>query len=196
MIDSLGRGPSPDSSEVWLRGNVRPVLVATGGAVAIAAVLVAVVMVLPAPATARLVAGAVIALVMLGSLALVYGAAQPRLVWRGDRLVVRVSPAAVADVPLDVVECFFAGSNPLDAMGAPTCGEHAAFRVGTLVVRVAERAHDYRSRKTFRPWVVWDDGYIVIDGRWCEPLSAAKARDLGGRLAAAKRGELSRSDRG
>lgn len=192
MIDSKGGGPTPQSAEVWLRGNVRPVLAAAGGVAVIAVALVALFAALPVPAVAWLVAGAMIGLVMISLVTLGYAAAQPRLVWRGDRLMVRVSPAAVATVPLEVVECFFAGSNPLDASGAPTCGEHAAFRVGTLVVRIAERAHDYRSGKTFRPWVVWEDGYLVIDGRWCEPLSPAKARDLGGRLAAAKRVESAR----
>lgn len=187
MSVSVASGSSSPQAEVWLRGNLRPVLAiaaaaAVGGAGLIAALLAA-----SATPLVLWIVGAGMA-VLLGAVAVLADAARrPRLARRGDRLVVRVSPATVAEVPLDVVECFFPGSNPIDASGSPTCGEHAAFRVGTLVARVAERAEAYRQHDTFRPWVVWEDGYIVIDGRWCEPLSPPLARDLAGRLMAAKR---------
>ena len=112
---------------------------------------------------------------------------RPRLVRQGSCLVVQVSPVARETVPLDIVECFFPGSNRLDAEGAPAGGEQIAFRVGTLIIRLAERALDYRRRDTFSPWVTWDDSCIVLDGRWCERLTPEFARELGARLVAAKR---------
>jgi hypothetical protein len=36
-------------------------------------------------------------------------------------------------------------------------------------------------------WGSWEDGNVVFDGRWCEPLSQAVARDLSGRLLEARR---------
>lgn len=193
MNSSQGPGLSPPAAEVWLRGNVRPVLAAGVLAAVVSGVVLAGIGVAPVSSSMRWLVGGGAACLLAGVALLAYSASRPRLVCQGDRLQVRISPLSVADVPLDVVECFFAGSNPLDASGAPTCGEHAAFRVGTLVVRLAERAGEYRGRETFRPWVVWEDGYIIIDGRWCEPLPPAKARELGGTLMAAKRAAAGRS---
>ncbi|MCX7432139.1 MAG: hypothetical protein NTY17_14240 [Planctomycetia bacterium] len=118
---------------------------------------------------------------------LAYAAARPRLERVGGCLRVRLSPTAVEDVPLDAVECFFQGSNPIDRSGELTCGDRAAFRVNTLVMRLAERAADFSKRATFTPWGTWDDGYVVFDGRWCEPLSTDLARRLSRQLVEAKR---------
>ena len=181
----------PPAADVWLRGNVRPV--AAAAAVCLAGLVVVVAVIVAAGglrALAPLVAAGValaVAALGLAMAGLTAAAARPRLVRRGDRLVVRLSPAAVAEVPLDAVECFFQGSNPLDPRGRPTCGDHAACRVNTLVMRLAERATEHRSRSTFTPWGTWDDGYVVFDGRWCEPLSADLARALSRRLLDAKR---------
>lgn len=187
MDDSVASGSSSPRAEVWLQGNVRPVLALVPIVAIVAAVIIAIVLAVSAALLVLCLVGGGLAMLLVAVALLADAARRPRLSRRGDRLLVRVSPVAVAEVPLDVVECFFPGSNPVDASGSPTCGEHAAFRVGTLVARVAERAEGYRARDTFRPWVVWEDGYIVIDGRWCEPLSPALARDLAGRLVTAKR---------
>jgi hypothetical protein len=175
------------SGEVWLRGNLRPVAWLAALAAVIAGVLSVTVAVAAASlsysllvATFSGVAGAVI-----GTLA--YAAARPRLERVDNCLRVRLSPTIVEDVPLEAVECFFQGSNPIARSGEPTCGDHAAFRVNTLVMRLAERFADYAKRPTFTPWGTWDDGYVVFDGRWCEPLSADLAKQLSRRLIDAKR---------
>jgi hypothetical protein len=176
------------TSEIWLRGNLRPVVwlalveaVVAGGLIAAAA--------LRASSLQYLLLVAVpfcgMAACIVGVLA--FAAARPRLERVGGCLRVRLSPTAVEDVPLDVVECFFQGSNPIDRSGGPTCGDHAAFRVNTLVMRMAERAADFSKRATYTPWGTWDDGYVVFDGRWCEPLSADLARRLSRQLVDAKR---------
>jgi len=174
-------------AEVWLRGNVRPV--------AALAVVAALVLAGGIAATtlstagrpfrpAALAAGAVAA---AGIGLLAAAAARPRLLLDRQALVVRLAPGRVETVPLDVAECFFPGSHPLTRGGEQTCEHHAAFRVNTLVLRLAERADDYRRRATFTPWGTWDDSYVVFDGRWCEPLSPELARQLGRRLIDAKR---------
>jgi len=175
------------SGEIWLRGNLRPVAWLAALAAVIAGVLCVTVAVAAASlsysllvATFSCVAGAVIG--MLAS-----AAARPRLERVDNCLRVRLSPTTVEDVPLEAVECFFQGSNPIARSGEPTCGNHAAFRVNTLVMRLAERFADYSKRPTFTPWGTWDDGYVVFDGRWCEPLSADLAKQLSRRLIDAKR---------
>jgi hypothetical protein len=175
------------SGEIWLRGNLRPVAWLAALAAVIAGILSVTVAVAAASlaysllvATCSGIAGAVI--VMMAS-----AAARPRLECVDNCLRVRLSPTTVEDVPLEAVECFFQGSNPIARSGEPTCGDHAAFRVNTLVMRLAERFADYSKRPTFTPWGTWDDGYVVFDGRWCEPLSADLAKQLSRRLIDAKR---------
>jgi hypothetical protein len=177
-----------ETSEIWLRGNLRPVVwlalveVVVGGGLIAAAALRASSLpffLLVAVPVCGMAAG------IVGVLA--WAAARPRLQRVGRCLRVRLSPTAVEDVPLDAVECFFQGSNPIDRSGEPTCGDHATLRVNTLVMRLAERAADFSKRATFTPWGTWDDGYVVFDGRWCEPLSADLARRLSRHLLDAKR---------
>jgi hypothetical protein len=174
-------------AETWLRGNLRPVLWLAAAGLGVAGVVVPAAVVAAAPAVVwRVLATAGLA----GGLAvgmLARAAARPRLERRGDVLRVRLSPTKTEDVPLEVVECFFPGSNPISRSGETTCGSHAVFRVNTLVMRLAERAADQAARPTFAPWGTWDDGYVIFDGRWCEPLSPDVARTLGRRLIEVKR---------
>jgi len=167
--------------EVWLRGNVRPVaglaMIAAVVATALGTGLAAAglgwaVWITGAMAAATLAAAAVVAC----------AAAAPRLARAGDRLEIRIVPGRVERVPLEVVECLFRGSEVL-----PTPGGDARFRVGTLVIRFAERAPEWKSRPAFRPWGTWDDGYALIDGRWCEPLSRETVQRIAAALVEAKR---------
>ena len=177
-----------ESVETWLRGNLRPVAWLAALAAVLGCGLIAAAIIV---AAASLLVWLLVA-AFCTSLALTIGtlaraAARPRLQRVGDCLRIRLSPTAVHDLPLEVVECFFQGSNPIARSGEPTCGDHAAFRVNTLVMRLAERAADFSKRQTFTPWGTWDDGYVVFDGRWCEPLSAELARRLSRSLVDAKR---------
>lgn len=180
--------------EVWVRGNVRPVLaggvVAVGGAALAAGVAVA----SGAPPAVAWSLVAVAGIAALLAAALARAAAGLRVGRRGDALIVRLSPARIETVPLAVVECVFPGSRPLDGTvpehaedDAVTAGPPPTRRVGTLVIRFAERAAEWRERPTFAPWGTWHDGHAIVDGRWCEPLSAVVARRIGDRLLEAKR---------
>ncbi|MFM8413640.1 MAG: hypothetical protein ACKOCX_02850 [Planctomycetota bacterium] len=172
-----------DRSEVWLRANVRPVagLAVVLGLAAGAAVLASSVA-NTAPWLRWLVAGGcMVAATLLAAVARV--SARPRLARAGDSLEIRLAPATVEQVPLTAVECIFRGTEPL----ADGRGEQPRFRVGTLVVRFAERAQEWRSRPTFRPWGTWSDGHAVIDGRWCEPLSRETVERIAAALLEAKR---------
>jgi hypothetical protein len=170
--------------KVWLRGNVRPVAglaVITIIAAAASALGLAAAGLVPA---AWLVAG-VAAAVLAGAAVVTRAAAAPRLERDGDRLAIRLAPGRVERVPLEVVECVFRGSELLPEPG----GDEASprLRVGTLVVRFAERASEWKARPAFRPWGTWDDGHAVIDGRWCEPLSRETVQRIAADLLAAKR---------
>ena len=81
---------------------------------------------------------------------------------------------------------FFWGVSRLIDSGDPVASDEAAFRVGTLVVRVAERYGHLASGRR-GPWARWEDGYLVVDGRWSEPLVVETLRRINGRLAVAKR---------
>ena len=181
------------TEEVWVRGNVRPVLavgaIAVGGA-ALAAGAAAASGASPAVVWSLGAAAGVAALL---ALVLARAAAGLRVGRRGDALLLRLSPARVEAIPLSVVECVFPGSQPLGGAAQEHAEDDAATvepptrRVGTLVIRFAERATEWRERPTFAPWGTWRDGHAIVDGRWCEPLSAALARRIGDRLLEAKR---------
>lgn len=188
------RGSTSAPTEVWLRGNVRPVLgvgAVLGGGLAVALVA-AVAAAAPAGVIRFLAAGFAVVLVGVAFLAAAAGA--PRVGRRGHALLVRLAPWRTEAVPLAVVECVFPGSQPLvgptmhhthaaDAAEEPPPGR----RVGTLVIRFAERAVEWRERATFAPWGSWHDGHAIVDGRWCERLSAEKTRTISNLLLEAKR---------
>jgi hypothetical protein len=175
--------------EVWLRGNLRP----AAGLAALATLLG---VGLVAAAIAAGLAVAVIAVCAAAACLLAaaggYGlwmAARPRLTRAGDTLEAWLALSGPQRVPLEVVECIFRGSEPLPLPGRPAGQEDGPpkFRVNTLVVRLAERATDWQARETFRPWGTWEDGHLVVDGRWCEPLTTETVRGVAAKLLEAKR---------
>jgi hypothetical protein len=175
--------------EVWLKGNVRPALGLAVLAAVVLAAGAALVLVCAPPAWVAQVAAAAGAGIVAAVAALVWAAARPRLERRDTVLRLRLAPHRAHDVPLEAVECVFLGSQPIgadDAHDAHDADEHR-LRVGTLVVRFAERATECRERATFRLWGTWHDGHAVVDGRWCEPLSLEVARGISARLLEAKR---------
>lgn len=170
-------------SEIWLQGNVRPAVglcaaVAVSGSLVMAAVAA-----LRPPAAVAWAAATICLAGVLVAGAVVWAARRPRLVHRGGVLEVRLSPLAVQRIPLEVVECVFPGSHLL-GVGEPDAADR---RVNTLVLRLAERAVEWRSRPVVPAWGSWDDGNVVFDGRWCEPLSPELARGISTRLLEAKR---------
>lgn len=174
---------------VWLRGNRRAAAAAIGGGALAALVLLLVARVAAGAWPWRVGAGLAAAPLAAGA-ALAAAAARPRLLPRGDRLVVRVGLLSAEEVPLGIVECFFLGSRleppPVDD------GTRGGERVRTLVMRLAERATAFASRPTFAPFGSWAEGSVTFDGRWCEPLSVDLVRRLNRELAAAKRREAAR----
>jgi hypothetical protein len=171
--------------EVWLRGNVRPgaavvlVTAVVGGGALAGAVAVGL--------SGWLLAGiaTLVALVLINAVVAAWVVSQPRLARVGNAIEVRLAPGQVERVPLEIVECIFHGSDPV--LRPRDSASNPRFRVGTVVVRLAERATQWRARPTFRQWGTWEDGHVVIDGRWCEPLTRETVQGVATRLLEAKR---------
>jgi len=172
-----------ESEEVWLKSNLRPVAGLALAAIVVAVVCSPVVVVWDASALAGWLLAGLLAGVASVVLTLAVIAWQPRLSYRQGMLRVRLSPLVLQEVPLESVECFFLGSSAVDS--GPQ--SEATRRVGTLVMRIAERAIAWQERPTFAPWGQWKEGAVVFDGRWCEPLSIGVARGLSAKLVEAKR---------
>lgn len=171
--------------EVWLRGNARP-----GAVVVIVTAVVAGGVLAGAMAlglSGWLLAGLTIlvVLILVNALVAAWVVSRPRLARAGQTMEVRLAPGQVERVPLELVECIFRGSDPVLRPGDTEAPPQ--FRVGTVVVRLAERAKQWHRRPTFGQWGTWDDGHLVIDGRWCEPLTRETVQAIATRLMEAKR---------
>lgn len=175
--------PAAQPVDVWLRSNPRPALFALVAVGLSSCLLLGGVRAAGVGPRGVGVAALVAVLAVAGGGAMLAAASLPRLERRGAMLRIRLAPFIGHDVPLEVVECVFPGSQPL-ADGPP--GD-AVRRVGTVIVRFAERAVEWRRRPAFPAWGTWQDGQVVIDGRWCEPLSLAVTQRLGQRILEAKR---------
>lgn len=167
--------------EIWLRGNTRPALILLAATALMTVFVGTACMAIQPPGWVVGVIAAVTIVSLAAAAGTAWVAARPRLSRRGGLLEIRLSPLRVERVPLEVVECVFPGSHPLENTAAAP-----ERRVETLVLRLAERATEWRSRPA-APWGSWRDGSVVCDGRWCEPLSQALARDISGKLLEARR---------
>jgi hypothetical protein len=180
---------SAATCDIWLRGNVRPAAGLLIGAVLLAAGIAAAIILVPIASSAAWTLGITAGLLVVAAALLAWSAARPRLVRTGPAVLVRLSPLAAHRVPLDIVECAFPGSQSLAHDRSPPADAAAVAdrRVNTLVLRLAERATDWRAKPVAAAWGSWSEGTIVFDGRWCEPLSPEVVRGIAARLIEAKR---------
>jgi hypothetical protein len=197
MPDTPGNTPT---AEVWLRGNIRPVLLAALATLLSGGLIVAALVVFKAPAWVVAVVSLLVATGAAATAAVAVESSRPRVARRVNLVLLRLAPWHLETVPLEVLECFFLGSSPVGTHPASSaCGEDAeaspesaaqpesSRRRGTLAIRLAERSHEYVQRSVSLPWGGWARGTIVVDGLWCEPLTPALVRDLTGRLVSAQR---------
>jgi hypothetical protein len=112
-----------------------------------------------------------------------YVAGGPRLAYEHGYLVVALRVHRVLRVPIELVECFFLGQGPSHLPGPAGAGAQTA----DVVVRLAERADEWKHRVVHPMLGRWCDGYITIRGAWCEPLSALVIQRMNWRLAEVKR---------
>jgi hypothetical protein len=105
---------------------------------------------------------------------------RPRLAYFDGELEVYLTGRRPIRVPIEVVECFFKGQGPSLLPGFALGGRR--LEAATLIVRLAERAVQWKHRDV-RPWLgLWCEGYITIRGTCCEPLHGDLVARLNRRL--------------
>lgn len=169
--------PIPPS--VWLTANQRPAQVAAlfsavffacGGLLAL----------LRSPVTAGISLGLLAAAIVAVGVTLRLWFS-PRIYYDRTHLVLRFPDSQVFRIPLEAVECFFMGIAKYERTGgAPR--ESAA-----VVVRLADRALEWKQRDLPADYGTWSDGYVLIDGTWCESITETKVLELNRWLLEAKK---------
>ena len=101
----------------------------------------------------------------------------PRLAFQDDQLLVFLGLVAPIRVPIEIVECFFLGQGPGYVPG------NRESETKNVVVRLAERAEEWKHFEVRPTLGHWCDGYITIRGAWCEPLTTEVMERLNHRLA-------------
>jgi len=172
--------------QTWLRTNVRAFVL---GAIPPAMVaLLAVVVGLGSvealsAAWIRGLAWLVAVLAGIFALTMIRQATQPRLAYEAGHLLVYLQLGPPVRVPMEIVEAFFLGQGPSMLSGRQ--GEELT--VANLVVRLAEKAEDWKHRDVKPALGHWCDGYITIRGTWCERLSVERVNQLNHQLAETSR---------
>ncbi len=103
---------------------------------------------------------------------------KPRLGYEDGHLLAYLRSGAPFKIPIEIVECFFLGQTKT-GMKSPD-GKEA--ETSTVVVRLAESAKDWHHREIKHSLGHWCDGYITINGTWCEPLSSDVLKQLNNKL--------------
>lgn len=167
-------------AEVWLRTNRRALLL---GMIVPALVLLMGGWLLVASVVGQwwigwtVLGGGAVA-VALGLLAqLWHWLRKPRLAYADGHLLVYLE-ARPTPVPIEIVECFFIGQG---ASQLPKL-EGREPETTNVIVRLAEAARDWRHRDVRPTLGHWCEGYITINGAWCEPVNGESLKRLNGRL--------------
>ena len=107
---------------------------------------------------------------------------QPRIGYADGRLLVYLGGAPIS-VPIEIVECFFLGHAETTLPG----NAELDTRVVAVVVRLAESATGWKKRTVTPSLGKWEDGYIIVRGTWCEPITGEVVNALNERLRQAHR---------
>jgi hypothetical protein len=168
-------------TETWLRPN-RRILAASAVALVVLSILcgaIALGYVSPVDNVVVRSIAAVLAIIALFALAFCVALArQPRLAYSDGRLLVYLRRLGPFAVPIEFVEAFLLGQGPSWLAGK----KHLRTETTTLVIRLADRAVDWKHRDVHPVLGSWCDGYITIRGTWCEPLSIDLVNGLNLRL--------------
>lgn len=107
---------------------------------------------------------------------------RPVLAHDSDHLLVFLNSGEPERVPIEFVEFFFRGEGPVSPEG-----DDESANAANIVVRLAERAEDWKHRDIKSSLGHWCDGYITIRGMWCEPIDRPLLEQLNRRLVAVHR---------
>jgi hypothetical protein len=106
-----------------------------------------------------------------------------RVTYASDSLWLRFGMIRPLQLPVEVVEVFLSGEEPIPQ----TAGGKVDVTTTNVVIRVAERAVDWHFREIPTVFGRWCGGYVVMRGLWCQPITAALLEELNNRLVRAKR---------
>jgi hypothetical protein len=120
---------------------------------------------------------------LLGAATFAYNMRLPRLGFEEDHLLVYLRSSIPEWVPIEAVECFFWGQGP-SLMHLPSGAEAES---ANIIVRLAEKAGEWRDRETDAALGEWKCGYITVRGAWCERITPELVKALNERLTAAHR---------
>ena len=106
----------------------------------------------------------------------------PRLGYEDGQLLVYGGGLRPTRVPIDVVEVVFRGQG---AAGGSAAGEK--LQATNLVVRLAERAKTWQEREMRSTFGTWKNGYITLNGAWCERIDSDLIHAVNRRLVEKKK---------
>lgn len=105
----------------------------------------------------------------------------PPICYDRTHVVLRFPDCRPFAIPLEAVECFFIGVARFQPAAARPRESIA------VVIRLADRAREWKQRDLPPEYGKWRDGYVMLDGTWCEPIAAAKVEQLNRWLLTAKK---------
>jgi hypothetical protein len=126
-----------------------------------------------------------IALIVVGAAtvaALLRQILRPRIAYANGHVLFHLRSGDPFAVPVHIVESFFVGQGPATLPG----GIENRQQTANLIARLSQRATDWARRDVKPALGKWCDGYVTINGTWCEPLDDAVLRRLNRRLHEAK----------
>ena len=176
---------SPAEREIWLRGNRRAIVAGSALPAILGTIgLFGALNLFPVELTPplRIAAGILALLSALVGIVMANQSRLPRLAYANRELLVYAGPSKPIRVPIDVVEVFFGGQGATEVQ---VPGHKIESK--NIVVRLAERHREWHERKIRASFGRWQDGYISLNGAWCEPISAELVKSLNHKLVETKR---------
>jgi hypothetical protein len=166
--------------EVWLRPNRRAILFGCAPPVVLIALGVWLVFGIEGDSGSWLhwLGLALIAAGIAAVAALIRHTFRPRIAYRDGHVLFHLRSGRPFAVPAHLVESFFVGQGPATFPG----GMHNRRQTANLIARLSQRETDWAHREVKPALGKWCDGYVTINGTWCEPLDDAVLRRLNRRL--------------
>ncbi len=168
--------------EIWLRTNIRAVLFGTLLPLVVGLVGLVLILGLPGREPATWMRAVGIGLIVIAGITialLLLQLRQPRLAYCDGRLLVWLRSGAPIRVPIGAIECFWLGHGASLLPGK----RNERIETQTIVIRIADKAVEWRQQEVKPQLGAWCDGYITIRGTWCEPLNIDVVNRLNRRLA-------------
>ncbi len=173
-------GEIPQMHEVWLWPNRRAVLFGCAPPLMLAALgLWLAVGIDGEPGNWLRWLGAAMIVVGIATVAaLVRQILRPRIAYGGGHVFFHLRSGEPFAVPVQIVESFFVGQGSATLPG----GVQNRRQTANLVARLSQRETDWARRDVKPALGKWCDGYVTINGTWCEPLDDVVLRRLNRRL--------------